>query len=205
METTLKKILTKLSERMNTPRSLSVCILARHNEWDEILSLPFDPSLYLEYEQEKIAYDYQISSLIKKCPGLKVNANTRLAAMKSAVDAEVQCSKTNKRLFSDLTTLEPDMFKFLERARKIVAFCLGVAPSIDEICLNARFGPGVSSSAKSATHIYEKQLSRRDVTPKAYPYALRLLKVRPDLFGHHLSDVYLDLVDVRERDRKSVV
>ena len=177
----LLKIFKKMLRDFDTPLTLKLWILVRYEDYDQLVDQELDPLHYNDVD--RFFLDYQAVSFLRKTPMLPTTHNRKLNAMKAAVSAEVKCHDTNKRLYDPQTSLDRATFDILSKAEKIAKRILGDAPTIDQICEFSRFGPGVSSSAKTATHIYEKQISRLDVTPRALPYALRLRKLRPELFG----------------------
>lgn len=183
----IEKVLIKLCQSVDTPIALGCLLRLQYREYSQLARWSINPSDYIC--EDAFAMDYQIVSFSKKSPLLPVEEDTRLAAMRAAVLAEKQCTMTNSRLFSETEHLSERHYRILRRAEKIISYCLGPAPSVDDFADLCRFGPGVSSSCKSHVNIFNKTISRLDVTSKALPHALRLLEIHPELFGLSMTEV----------------
>ncbi|UHM27615.1 MAG: RNA-dependent RNA polymerase [Fushun levivirus 1] len=164
-------------EGLACPRSLTVAILLRHGEWQQLLELRCNPHHYDTSE----AYYGAVSAtdLLRKCPDLPIKLNRREAALKTWWEAERQCFRTNRRLYpftgDGLHQTHPSegVIDFISRVRKKVWYVLGARPRSD---LVPRLGPGATQSDKSAyTTVPDKFSSAITLTPSAWPYVVSWL------------------------------
>lgn len=159
-----------LMEAIDCPRSLSVAILWRYKEYDQLVSLKANP---IHYSTPR---DYfraaQATSLLRKFPDLPTSHKRRQAAFETFRGAEQKCSQTNEylsRLMYEGPWDEVSMRTFaqLERARNLVSRILGNAPA----CFTGgAFGPGVSSQAKGKFVKSEKYVRLWDGTARLKSY-----------------------------------
>ena len=103
-----------LCQDFDRARSLTVLLLVRYGEWDQLAKLRCYPSDYCTttfnvgifttnyqpfFNTDDFRYDYQISELLRKCVDLPLSSvNPEKACKKSFWDAEYQCAQTNIRL-----------------------------------------------------------------------------------------------------------
>lgn len=152
------------------PRALTVSILLRHGEWDEIANLRISPSDYLTWDSFFRAY--QATKLLSKARWLRTSFDTREVAVGKFKEAEEQCRRTN-----EIWALRRDgKLKFLRhielalfRAQRKIGEVLGNhLYAWTELC---DFGPGADgSTASGMTSAYNKLLTPGSVTAGAYPY-----------------------------------
>ena len=84
-------------EALDTPVSLSVAILIRYCEWDQIANKSVSPSNYLEHEVGKFKSDYQAVCFLKKYPKLPLkDVDPKAAAYAAFLEAEHGCADTNR-------------------------------------------------------------------------------------------------------------
>ncbi|DAD52320.1 RNA-directed RNA polymerase [ssRNA phage SRR6960799_23] len=142
-----------LMEGLSCARSLSVAILMRHNEWDQLVELQVEPANYVnadDFWRANVA-----TSLFSKCRGLPVSYTPeRLErdAIALFFENEKQCHRTNIRLeplfWGRASADYPEpLFDFFERVKKRIRFVVGRCPSPDLI--SGRFGPGATMSDSS--------------------------------------------------------
>lgn len=138
---------------LDTPRSLTACLLLRHGEWDQLASLRSDPLLYLDTSigVEKYRRDAQASDLYRKFEGLPTPASSRRKkAIEAFHSAEAHCTSTNAFLsslrFLPLGDFERACVRILRKARKWIARVLGSVPP----SLEGRYGPGTVFELKGA-------------------------------------------------------
>lgn len=136
----------RLCEAGRTPRCLTVAILLRYSEWDQLASLRVDPHLYLE--REKYYVDTVATEFLRKYEPLPTSVDRQKAAVVSAMEAEASCYKTNERLSPYLFAVsgipndgvDEDVLAYVRRVRKKIARVLGPVPA----SLEGRFGPGAT-------------------------------------------------------------
>lgn len=92
------KVLMKLCESFNTPRSLSVYLMVKYGQWDELIALTTDPRHYTEADVDKFRYDYQVTAALSKNARVPLGVNREAVALKKFRAAEDQCARTNERL-----------------------------------------------------------------------------------------------------------
>jgi len=142
----IRELSARLLRGLDTPRSLTVSILVRYEEWDQLLNLKVDPLQYIDspFGAEKIRRDFQATDLFRKCVDVPSSYNLEEEAIKSFWESERQCMKTNARLLPLCYPLvgdeEPDsdLTSFIRKVQKIIAEILGPLPKQVE----GRFGPG---------------------------------------------------------------
>lgn len=139
-----------LCENIGTPRALSVWLLIKNNEFQQLLDLSIDPNNY-EGAVSAFRDDYLVTSMLQKNQRLPVAIDRRQVALDKFRSAEAACSEANKRI-SEYTTSgvcpEPDVMRALERAATHIRGILGPLSrsKLNFIERNMRFGPGATTS-----------------------------------------------------------
>lgn len=156
-------------EGLDSAHSLSVAIMLRYGEWDQIVSRRTDPRLFL------LADDYMAAAaaneFLRKFAGLPTSYDLDAITLSKWWWAEKECFKTNRRLdtFIDRGARpcggEGALFDFIEETRKNVVKLIGYGPPD---AFDGAFGPGatVSDDAK-ATTVADKLSSGPTLTPSA--------------------------------------
>lgn len=166
----LESVVLTLCEDIATPLSLSVAILIRYREWDQIAVKRIDPANYVD--AERFAADYAVVSLLCKLEDLPTTFDKKKVALDGFFDAERACYWTNERLSPWVHTpsslWEPGVAAdVLSTARKMIASVLGRPPSL----LEGRFGPGSTFGDKGLlTTVADKMSSRPTLTSSAIPF-----------------------------------
>lgn len=141
---TPKKLASVLAEDISTPRSLTVEILSRYDEWDQLVNLRVDPNHYLEKDRDRLFVDTAITDLLRKWADAPTTVDKSAVARKAFWDAEKQCAITNSRLTPYLLRYysdEPEpIIRFIGLVRRILCETLGECPKAED--LSGRFGPG---------------------------------------------------------------
>lgn len=149
-----------------TPISLSVAILARYGEWDQIASKKVDPSHYLtadRYWRDAVAV-----SVLRKTEDLPTTFDRKARAVGQFHECERQCAMSNERLSPFLFNahaLEDDgIMDFVSVVRKWISVILGRPPTN----VRGRFGPGSTygDRGKLCT-VPDKMSSRPTLTASA--------------------------------------
>lgn len=173
MQEAMSWVLTYM-EDLACPRSVTVAILARYGEWEQILKLDCSPNSF------QCAEDYfravAATDLLRKCPDVPYDGDLEGSTFEKWMWAERECFKTNARLGS-LVSVEgyplSDNHRLLEyfaSVNKIVTEIIGVAPPSE---IKGRFGPGATMSDKSRyTSIPHKMASSPTLTLDCVGYAL---------------------------------
>lgn len=172
----LRKVAMSLYEHLNTPRSLSCWLLAKHGkgplEGDQLVMMTVDPRNYLDSPEgaERFRRDAQAVNFLRKSPLVRTTFNKRLTAEGTFEKCEALCAETNR--FLELLSLRSsvsnipvcdELRRILDGARKIASRILGPIP--DD--LPGRFGPGTSAELKGSTYatVADKLLVKPLVTP----------------------------------------
>lgn len=150
----VQDVVLTLMEGLACPRALTVAILVRYEEWDQIVHLRADPEHYSfseNYFDAVAATDF-----LRKYQDLPTSIDRTAAAIAKWWWAEKECYKTNERLAPFLNTahvhseLEPDkeeaIRRFLSSTRKAVNSLIGSRPPDS---FSGTFGPGATFSDKS--------------------------------------------------------
>jgi len=165
-----EKAVLRLLEDIGSPRSLTVEILSRYGEWDQLSSLEANPLHY--NSAESYWRDASATSLLRKLDVLPTSFDKKKVAEDAFISCELSCLRANKRLYC-LNSL-PSGGDFLDgvrdyfdRARKIVSRILGPCPAI----VDGRFGPGSTFADKGRfCTVPDKMSSEPTLTPDAWPF-----------------------------------
>lgn len=149
----LTEIALTLMEGLDCARSLQVAILVRHNEWDQLVELRFDPSLYTSPDDAWRAN--AATEFLRKCEGLPTSYDLREEAKKKFWASEKQCFDTNQRLLplkfgrNDLF-YEGALHDFVDGVKRRILSVIGAKPPSH---YEGGFGPGatVSDDARHST------------------------------------------------------
>lgn len=160
-----------LCEEANTPRAVTVAMMVRYGELDQLVSLDCDP---LRYTSSNLLFrDRLVTDFIRKCQGLGLSRDLRAAAVQSFWKSEKKCYASNERLTPFLFGADGGrgserIYDILSQARKYIASILGPCPSLP----GGRHGPGATFADKGKfTTIPDKMSS----TPTISSSALGLL------------------------------
>lgn len=160
-------------EGLQCPRAVSVAILVRYEEWDQITSLEAVPSSYVDadsYWRAAAATD-----LLRKVRGLPTSVDPESEALKKFWASEHQCARSNDRLSPYLFgNLFPDaderVLAVLACARKKIESWIGTRPPAG---FNGRFGPGATYSNPSGVCLVPDKLSSEPTfTPASWHYLI---------------------------------
>lgn len=88
----------KLCGIVGSPRALTVKLLLEHQEYHQLVDLECDPVNY--QHPQHFAEDYLVTEVLQKSKNLPLGIDRRAAAIEDFFKAELQCKKTNDRLWS---------------------------------------------------------------------------------------------------------
>ena len=165
LEPEVQRIALSTMEALNCPRSLTVAILIKAGEHEQLARLKCEPIHYLDARSYFLAA--QATDLLRKYPGLKTGLDKEAAAVSTFFEAEQQCARTNVRLAPYLNGFDQDerVLAFIERVRREVVHMIGHAPASQ---LELRFGPGATVTDRSgSTTVIQKLSSSPSLTPSA--------------------------------------
>ena len=144
---------------LNCPRSLTVAILVKYGEYDQVAKLRAIPSDYdnaARYHLAACASDW-----LRKYSGLPVTVDPELEAKKSWYQSERECSDFNNRY---RRCSDENLELLLDVAADFISDVLGPCP----LDLTPRFGPGATASdPASRTTILDKVSSQPTITEQA--------------------------------------
>lgn len=165
------EIALSVMEGLDCARSLTVAILLREGEYDQIVGLTTDPCCYTTptaYFQACAATDF-----LRKLDGLPTTIDTEAKAREKWWKAERDCKLTNDRLNDLFSSGYPDenerrLRDFFARLRKTVSWLIGDCPPST---WEGAFGPGATVSDPSRyTTVPDKMSSVPTFTPEAWPF-----------------------------------
>lgn len=180
-----RRALLATCERVNTPRSLAVWIIAKAEDWDSYLSLP--PA---NVDSVDFSHDYLVTAMLSKNPLLATSVDRKVVALEKWFQAEAQCKSTNDwvdAISDGRATALPAVSRLLTRVRDEVARVLGplTRASLDFVEERMRFGPGATSSVSGRDVLPSRKfVASYDVTPKLQPYVRTLI---PRMGGEYSS------------------
>lgn len=100
----LDKVIRRYLEDLGTPRSLTVWMLYKYNEHDQLVDLDFDINNYrIEPKSEndgieRVFSDYAATNLLSKADFLSTSFDKTARALEKFLESERKCRSTNDRL-----------------------------------------------------------------------------------------------------------
>lgn len=173
------RVTRQLAELVNTPRALTVEILVRYGEWQQLVDLRCNPSHYLEVDAFR--EDYQVTELLKKSPNLPLDVDRAGVAVSDFYTSELRCAMTNQRL-SDGES--PDKGPLEYTVNREVMRILGVLTekdnagksSLERVEENFRMGPGATTGVKGRGSVTSDKFDATlHLTRELYPFYKALL------------------------------
>jgi hypothetical protein len=150
-------------EALDTPLSLSCSILAKYQEFEQLVRKDINPSEYCD--ARTFQSDYQAVKLLSKFPNLPTGIDKTAAAQETFVAAEKSCLETNglfRKRADGLVNFRPVVESVFFRMQRKVSRVLGRCPSLEQ--LDYRFGPGASYGVRRETTPYHKLQSQLECT-----------------------------------------
>lgn len=167
----LESALYALCTETATPRALTVAMLWKFGEWDQLASLSCDPSHYSN--PNDYFRDVVVTDLLRKMEDLPTSFDRPKVAEDNFWLCEKSCYNANERLSPYLygssdPANEDRILEFFKSVRKNVTLLLGPAPPAD---LVGRFGPGATFADRGTrTTVPHKMSSRPTLTTNACYY-----------------------------------
>lgn len=167
----LGNALLRICEKTSTPRSLTVAILLRYREWDQLVMLDCDPVNYRDADH--YYGDVVVTDFLRKAENLPTSFDRTKVAEDNFWKSERGCYSTNERLspyvFGSLEDpREERILAFFGRVRQKATQILGASPP-DE--LMGRFGPGATFGDKGQyCTVPDKMSSDPTLTSDALPF-----------------------------------
>lgn len=166
-------------EALDSPISLSLSILLKNGEYEQIVRKDVDPRNYVD--AFNFYLDYQAVKLLSKNPWVPTGIDRRKAAEKKFVEAEVQCLLTNSRFRDSDFLIREDLCRVLMHAQGKISDILGPVPTLAE--MDFRFGPGAAYGVKGHTTAYHKLTADLQCTHTMTPILGEFLAEFPALLA----------------------
>jgi len=181
------KIALKVLEGLGSSRALTVAILLRYKEWDQIATLRCDPRIYPEGAHDSYFADASATALLRKLADLPTTIDRRKKAIEKWWEGERSCFRTNRRLSQyewglPLDPRDDRIASFLVAMRKNIFAIVGHGPDDSSV---GRFGPGATFADRGQyTTVPDKMNARPTLTPAASPYLSILME---NMWGRIIS------------------
>lgn len=139
-----------LCESIGSVRALTVSLLVKHNEFDQLLDLSIDADRYDDYRS--FSDDHLVTSVLSKNPRLPSSHEKREAAIGKFYAAEALCADTNIRIRQfreDPLSVGSELFNTVLRVQEIIQKIVSSHPNRSDLNFceeNMRFGPGATTS-----------------------------------------------------------
>lgn len=173
-------LLLSLCATIGTPRALTVSLLAKNGEWDQLVGLkPYYASCA---SPEHFAQDYLVTSLVRKSQNLPLAVDRRKEALHRFYSGEESCRRVNERYMNE----NPPEPSWLRKTRNIISSVLGPLKSsdvresqarksgfpLDRIIALAKHGPGAAVGLKgTGSVVSDKYDTIPTCTPRLARYA----------------------------------
>lgn len=143
------EVALRLCEGTATPRALTVAILLRYEEWDQLVSLQCDPGMYSS--PQSYYSDVVVTDFFRKVEDLPTSFDRKAVALENFWKSERECYRTNRFLHRFLPeseflqdSNEVAIAEFITRCRKNMRTILGPCP----VKIDGKFGPGATYADK---------------------------------------------------------
>jgi len=164
-------IISALCADVGTSRALTVSLLIKYREWDQLAVLRVDPEHY--NDPDSFHKDVLVTELLRKCEDLPTSFDREAVSRENFLLSEKQCFSSNLRLENllypgNFIPSAADLFtrSVLERARALVSDILGPFPNSS---FDGRFGPGATFADKGGrSTIPDKMSSEPTLTSSAW-------------------------------------
>lgn len=172
---------------LDTPRSLTVWLLFKNKEHDQLVDLKIDPNSY--NSSWRFRDDYVATEFLSKANFLELSVDRKTAAMAKFEEFESRCSHTNRRFRNPI--LDPQNngsnVWLLNATKRKIDMILGDF-SGDELIDDANWGPGVSTLLKGEeVSGYNKFTAERGITRDLYSLISPWFSTAYPLWADHLS------------------
>lgn len=167
-----------LCRDLDRARSLTVLLLVRHGEWEQLVNLRCYPSDYTSDDIQGFRSDHQITELLRKCTDLPLDYSSHKDdCISSFFASEATCRRTNQRLYSYKRYFDNDWFpgttnplwvKVIQRARH---HCRRILRDIPDD-FDLRWSSGSTFRDRRFITAMDKMSSRPTATHDAYQVVL---------------------------------
>lgn len=127
---------------IDTPRALTVSLLIKYEEWQQLVDLSIDPCNYEDHSN--FADDYLVTEILSKSANLPLGIDKKQVALDSFYESEKSCSKINAS--STHLIMQPGIHDITRKLETIMGPLGG--PELEFIQERFRFGPGATTGVK---------------------------------------------------------
>jgi hypothetical protein len=165
----------RLCEGIGSVRALTVYLLIKYQEFNQLLELKINPQDY--DDKGRFEDDYLVTSVLSKNPRIDAGIDKRAKAVESFWKSERQCAETNIRLSNLLNGQvdRPDLLPVLIKAQEWIGKILGPL-SRKKLALceeKMGFGPGATTSISGIVTQGKKYSNPIiDCTPRCMDFGL---------------------------------
>jgi len=162
----------ELCYAVDTPISLSVYLLCKYEEWDQIARFSIDSGDYQNVQH--FADDYLVTSLLRKSVNLPLGIDRSAIATAAFFKAEDDCRRVNTRLRDPSQGHSQGFFE----ARRLLHSVLGRLRHADLVFCQERFrfGPGATTAIKGRGCVLSDKYDEEiHLTEELYPYYRQIL------------------------------
>lgn len=144
-------VVTELCRVIDTPRALSVYLLARNGEWEQLAGLRVDARHYEDHQH--FADDYLVSEILRKSPNLPLGVDQHAAAVDAFYTSELSCFYTNERLRKDSEAYA--LPKWVSDVKRRVNDILGPlrTKDLEQVQHLMHFGPGTTTGVRGTGYV----------------------------------------------------
>lgn len=135
-----------ICEVLDTPRSLTVALLIKHCEWQQLIDLEVNPLDYQDHSN--FADDYLATSLLSKSPNLPLGIDRKQVALDSFMESERRCRATNDRILAAKGSHPKGVADAIRLVRKLLGPLK--RKDLEKIESNFRFGPGATTGVRGS-------------------------------------------------------
>lgn len=191
-------VILELLSALDSPRSLTVWLLYKYGEHDQLTKLSCDPNIY--DCPSRFRDDYLATSLLSKASFLKTSFNRKGIALEKFFKSEEQCKDTNDRLFPFLSQFFPEpiseLHPLVSRVRSKIRVLLGRFDS-SELFDRSDWGPGVSTLLKGAHSVKpNKYQHETGMTQEVYDTVWPFLEESYPLWWHRILSLRDPTIEV---------
>jgi len=176
---------------LDCPRALTVWLLYKHKEHDQLTSLDISPTNY--DNKYRFRQDYEATNFLSKASFLKTTFDRKKVAVAKFLEFEELCAETNSRFRRAGSLLKNKDQAWLLHATKQKISMVLQNYSPDEFVDSANWGPGSSTLLKGPeVSGYNKFLSERGITRDLYSLVEPWFATAYPLWHQHLTQSFGD-------------
>jgi hypothetical protein len=140
-------VTSSICRTIDTPRALTVFLMIKHQEFDQLVDLDIDPSRY--EDPQHFADDYLVTNLLSKSTNLPLDVDRDKKALGSFWESEIRCCSVNEKL---LSIPDYDLPKVVRDAKAIIKSTLGPLRrrDLNYVEEHFRFGPGATTGVRGS-------------------------------------------------------